>query len=103
MLVFCEYCYCIVDSANFVLKNRYCTHKKYACCSNGKPVAVRNGRKKEIKPYSPKKISTATQTIQDIHILEEYQYHDNNMSADCKLLLELSKQTVQSIDHNFNS
>lgn len=84
MLIFCKFCFCLVDSTNIVWQKRYLQHKKYSCCINGKPDIIVNGKK------NVKKKSTATQTTREVQ--EEF---NENMDLECKLLLGLSKPTLR--------
>jgi hypothetical protein len=87
MLIFCKFCFCLVDSENIVCQKRYLPHKKYSCCINGKPDIIVNA-KKNVKTV--KKKSTATQTTGEVQ--EEF---NDNMDWECKLLLGLSKPTLR--------
>ena len=97
MLLFCKFCFCLVDSNNIVFQKRYDPHKKYSCCINGKPECILI-EKKNVKPCRVKKKSIATQTIPDSQLYEnnlvQEQEFKKNLKLDCDLLLGLSKPTI---------
>jgi hypothetical protein len=100
MLIFCKFCFCLVDSENIVCQKRYDPHKKYSCCINGKPECILIEKKNVKSSHRVKKKSIATQTIPDNQLYEnnlvQVQEFNNNIKFYCDLLLGLSKPTIST-------
>lgn len=97
MILFCKYCYCLVDQSNINYKNRFRPHKKYSCCLDERPTLciepnVRGKKKRVAKGYTleSKKLTVATQT--DVEQLYDDDLTNNgHVELGSSLLLELSK------------
>lgn len=104
MIIFCKYCYCLVDQDNINYKNRFGPHKKYSCCLDKRPALciepIARGKKNRMaKGYTleTRKATVATQTTGYEQLIDD-DMTTNGLALGSSLLLELSKGRTFSND-----